>query len=395
MTNPLSPQRLASAPALLAISFLASFGTGMVWNGLAFITRESYGFGELENLLLAVFNGAVYVGAAFAAGPLTRAIERRLSPRSLTIALLAVQAACCPLPLFFESAWPIWPVAGLLSAASAVQWPLVESYLAAGRHGAAMRRTIGWWNVTWMVAVTLAMVAMGPMLSAGHAEWNLAGLAVLFAIAAAIAFALPSAPAAHAEAESLGHTTPEYPRLLASCRVLLPLSYVLVGAISPLMPYLLDGLETPLSLQTPITSLWLVARVALVIVLWRTHFWHGRWSTLLAAGVLMVGGFGAMVLAESLWTMGSGLVAFGLGQGIVYYAALYYAMAVGRAGVDAGGTHEALIGLGYGVGPAVAAIGSMAAGGPGIVGAIWIVVAFSVVPAAMPRFRRRMPRAST
>ena len=31
-----------------------------------------------------------------------------------------------------------------------------------------------------------------------------------------------------------------------------------------------------------------------------------------------------------------GLVAFGLGQGIVYYAALYYAMAVGRAGVDIG-----------------------------------------------------------
>jgi hypothetical protein len=233
------------------------------------------------------------------------------------------------------------------------------------------------------------------MLSAGHAEWNLAGLAVLFAIAAAIALALPRVPAAHDEAESLGHTTAEYPRLLASCRVLLPLSYVLVGAISPLMPYLLDGLETPLSLQTPITSLWLVARVALVIVLWRTHFWHGRWSTLLAAGVLMVGGFGAMVLAESLWTMGGGLVAFGLGQGIVYYAALYYAMAVGRAGVDAGGTHEALIGLGYGVGPAVAAIGSLAAGGPGIVGAIWIVVAISVVPAAIPRFKRRESPAST
>ena len=70
-------------------------------------------------------------------------------------------------------------------------------------------------------------------------------------------------------------------------------------------------------------------------------------------------------------------------------------MAVGRAGVDAGGTHEALIGLGYGVGPAVAAIGSMVAGGPGIVGAIWIVVAISVVPAAMPRFKRRAPRSST
>ena len=218
---------------------------------------------------------------------------------------------------------------------------------------------------------------------------------MLFAIAAAIGLALPKVPAAHDETESLEHTTPEYSRLLASCRVLLPLSYVFVGAISPLMPYLLDGLDTPLDQQTPITSLWLLARVAIVIVLWRTHFWHGRWSTLLVAGAMLVGGFAAMVLAESLLAMGAGLVAFGIGQGIVYYAALYYAMAVGRAGVDAGGTHEALIGLGYGVGPAVAAIGSMVAGGPGIVGAIWIVVAISVVPAAMPRFKRRAPRSST
>lgn len=38
-------------------------------------------------------------------------------------------------------------------------------------------------------------------------------------------------------------------------------------------------------------------------------------------------------------------------MGIIYCAALYYAMAVGHADVDAGGKHEASIGLGYGVGP--------------------------------------------
>ena len=38
---------------------------------------------------------------------------------------------------------------------------------------------------------------------------------------------------------------------------------------------------------------------------------------------------------------------------MTYYAALYYAMSVGRAKVDAGGTHEALIGGGYMFGPLV------------------------------------------
>ena len=41
------------------------------------------------------------------------------------------------------------------------------------------------------------------------------------------------------------------------------------------------------------------------------------------------------------------------GMGVTYYAALYYAMAVGRAEVNAGGTHEAFIGGGYAMGPLI------------------------------------------
>ena len=393
MTATTPSTRPTSMAALLAITALASFGTGVVWNGLAFVTRENYGFGEVENLLLAVFNGAVYVAAAFASGPLTRRLASRLSPRGVVVSTLAIQAACCPLPMMLEGAWSIWPVTAVLSAASALLWPLVESFLAAGRHGRAMRRAIGWWNLVWMTAVTVAMLSMGPLLAAGRAEWILALLGVMLMVAALIALLLPPAPAHHDEEASRGHLTDEYPRLLASSRVLLPLGYVLVGAISPLMPYLLEDLDASLGAQAPITSLWLFARVATVLLLWRTHFWHGRWSTLLLAGLLMVGGFGGMVLANSLLAIEVGLVAFGIGQGIVYYAALYYAMAVGRGGVDAGGTHEGLIGLGYGVGPGAALLGLLAGGGPGIVAAVWAIVAIAVVPAALPRFASRRPRA--
>jgi hypothetical protein len=47
----------------------------------------------------------------------------------------------------------------------------------------------------------------------------------------------------------------------------------------------------------------------------------------------------------------AGLAVFGVGMGVIYCSALYYAMAVGNAAVDAGGKHEALIGIGYGGGP--------------------------------------------
>ena len=68
-------------------------------------------------------------------------------------------------------------------------------------------------------------------------------------------------------------------------------------------------------------------------------------------GAALAGGFAAIMLAPSTPVMAVGLLAFGTGHGILYYAALYYSMAVGAAGVAAAGIFEALIGVGYVVGP--------------------------------------------
>jgi MFS family permease len=64
-------------------------------------------------------------------------------------------------------------------------------------------------------------------------------------------------------------------------------------------------------------------------------------------------GFVGILVAQDLAMLIIGLAVFGGGMGMTYYAALYYAMSVGRAKVGAGGTHEALIGGGYMFGPLV------------------------------------------
>jgi hypothetical protein len=71
------------------------------------------------------------------------------------------------------------------------------------------------------------------------------------------------------------------------------------------------------------------------------------------AALSMALGFVGILIAQDLATLIVGLAIFGGGMGMTYYAALYYAMSVGRAKVDAGGTHEALIGGGYLFGPLV------------------------------------------
>ena len=43
------------------------------------------------------------------------------------------------------------------------------------------------------------------------------------------------------------------------------MSYVLIGALGPIMPYRLDELEIGLSWVTPLTATWLVARVGCVL----------------------------------------------------------------------------------------------------------------------------------
>lgn len=86
---------------------------------------------------------------------------------------------------------------------------------------------------------------------------------------------------------------------------------------------------------------------------------------------MLLTGFGLVVLrladpgplAVALFVIG--LVLFGFGAATVYAAALYYAMEVGAAEVDAGGTHEAMIGVGYSVGPLCSLVPLLVASGSG------------------------------
>ena len=102
-------------------------------------------------------------------------------------------------------------------------------------------------------------------------------------------------------------------------------------------------------------------------VLGRWHGWHGRFGTAVAGTSLLISGFALALLAPwvSTGTTGLalevvGLIAFGVGMATVYTAAFYYAQAVGRAAVGAGGRHEALLGLGATIGPSLGLVAALA-----------------------------------
>jgi hypothetical protein len=200
---------------------------------------------------------------------------------------------------------------------------------------------------------------------------------------------VPASPAASGDAETAHDAPAVYRDLLASHRVMLTLAYALIGALSPLMPYILDRLDAPLAWQTPLTAIWMFARVAGITALRFIPWWHGRWATAVVAAVLLLGGFAVVVLASSIPGVAAGLLVFGLGQAVVYYTALYYVMRVGEADVDAASTHEGLIGVGYAAGPAAAAVGVVIGGGGAVVAATMVLPMLAAWPAIRPWWRSR------
>jgi hypothetical protein len=389
-------------PALLALTFLMSIGTSVFWNAIAFVAKHAYGFDQKDSLVLTAVMGIIYTVGAFGSGPILRRLPG--SPRGQLALLAVIQAILCAGPAASGSVIALWAAAGGVSLTSSMIWPLVESYLAAGRHGADMRRAIGWFNFVWMAAVTVPLLSMPPILE--HDARLVIGAQVVTNLAALVPLALLRArPGRHEEDAAARHVPPSYGHLLLSARMLLPTSYVLMSAMSPILPYRFDVLGTALWMQAPIVATWMIVRVASMLVMWRSPAWHGRWGTLLLGWAAMTGGFALVVLAPALPIMLAGFAGFGLGVGIVYYAALYYGLAVGRAAIDAGGAHEGLIGAGYAIGPFAALAATFAADATGadpagVRGGAWIaamtfaVAAVGSAAALVPYLRSRSRRAA-
>lgn len=403
--------------------------------GIFFLTQSAHGFGAAANYGLGLVLGLTYVVGALAAGPLLRALERRggLEPRPALLAGALAFALLCLLPWAVPRPWAVFAFAALYSPLSGAFWPVVESYLSGGRHGPDLFRAVGRFNVVWSGALATAIFLLAPLVEARPLDVFLL-LALLHASSAALLPRLPVRPGDHRHrpddapegVEPLAEA--ELARLLAIHRPLLAASYVALFALSPYLPVVLAKLGVPVLWHTPLASVWMGARVATFAWLARWHGWHGRRATAVVGLLALLAGFALVVLSPELvaapaaGSPGSGaasaaaplasgaspsgavdgtalaalvlgLLAFGAGAAALYTTALAYVLEHGAAEVDAGGSHEALIGAGYALGPlsGLAVLGAVQLGAlPADRGeaALAAVVATLVLGAAAQAFRR-------
>ncbi len=351
---PSAPRGASPTPRgpVLTIVFLCSLGTGGIMNGVYFVARERFGFSEPRNLLLGLSIGAVYlVGAVGVSRALDWLVAHRpgITTRRALVGLLLLETALCLTPWLVQAQWSLWGFAVVYSASAGATWPIIESFLSGGRRGRSLRASIGAFNLTWAAAVGLAFWGMSLLIR----QAPLAVIACLGAAhlaSAAIALALPAHPPKHLAEPHEPHP-PVYRDMLVCFRWLLVMSYVLVCALGPVMPTRLGAIGLTADKAAQIASAWTISRLGVFALMQWWHGWHGRWITPIWACAALLAGFALALMAPSSSGVLVGLSLFGIGLGGIYCAALYYAMEVGGAEVEAGGTHEALIGMGYTVGP--------------------------------------------
>jgi MFS family permease len=135
-----------------------------------------------------------------------------------------------------------------------------------------------------------------------------------------------------------------------------PFAYVAINTVIAVMPGVANRLALSPTRVGLFCSVWMFARLATFALMWQWRGWHYRFRWLLAAFLMLIGSFMLLLLANELWLVVLAQIFFGFAAGLIYYSSLFYSMDVGgETQGEHGGLHEAAIGIGICVGPAVGA----------------------------------------
>jgi hypothetical protein len=398
---PVAPRAAPLVP-VLALTALSSTAAGTATLSVFFVTeRPPYAFTPAQQYALGLLVGVTYTLGALGAGWVRRALGRRgASPRALLGGLVLGLAALMCVPVLAGSTGVLFAVLGLYAPLTGLFWPLVEAYVSGGRRASDLRAAIGRFNIVW--SVTLLPSFLVPSLLAEHPERVFLAVALTHLASLLCLQRLGAEPGVHAHDET--HLVPaHYRELLRVHRVLHATSYLVMYALSPYLPTVLARMGVDGRLRGALAASWLAARTVGFAVLERWHGWHGRWAVACVGMGLVLGGFAVTLLAPELGAAGLpcllvALVAFGSGLAALYTAALYYAFEV--AGHEGGGSHEALIGLGYSIGPSAGLLVCALEEGGALpsarrdVALLLVITALCLVGVGLAWRRRRAPSGS-
>lgn len=364
-------------------------------NYVFFLLQQQHGFGNRENLLTCALHGFIYVPAAWLGG---RFAERRGLTTSMKVGFAGMAVAMLGGGLLHSLtgtfvtlfAWTIF---------MCFTWPALEAFATHGESDDGTKRMVGVYNVTWSGCAGLMYFAGGSLF-----EWL--GARSLFWIPASIftlQFALtlwlerqprstapPPAPAAPHHPEATAMQQPVAPHTFLKMAWLAnPFAYIAIHSFLAVVPGRAKELGLSIEQSGWFWSVWLLARLGTFILLWQWGGWHYRFRWMLAAFLALIVSYTVLLLGHSLPLLLATQLVFGLATGLLYYSSLFYSMDVGETQGEHGGIHEAAIGLGICLGPAVGAGALYLAPGQAHAGAFGVTALLLVGLAGLVGLRLR------
>lgn len=345
--------RGARLNGLFVLEGLNGLSTTYYFYYLYFFTREHFGFGRMENLLLAASLGLIYMISSLQGG--------RFGQRHGYIKAFQLGAGLLSASLFAGAF--LTSLAGhavvvvVATVGTCLTWPTLEAMVCHGASPAELPRRVGLYNVVWAVGGAAAFFSGGLI----RDTFGPRSLFLLPAAIAAMELLLAvklGGNAFAADPESAG-PAPVPPaqnkKFLGLAWWANPFAYLGINTVLALMPSLATKLQLTTGQAGLAGSLWMFVRALSFFGLWQWPGWHYRFGWLAAAFLSMAAGFMGVLLSPNLALLIIAQVFLGAGLGVIYYSSLFYSMDAGEAKSEHGGIHEAAIGLGNCVGPAVGA----------------------------------------
>jgi MFS family permease len=353
------------------VEAMATVGGTLMSVGIFFYMRKQFSWGMPENFMLAAGQGLVYIPGALLAGVVTRKFGSTKTLTGVYGILALLTAAACLIAVSARAGSALGVVAALLAYTFVIgiSWPILEGLVASGGPSAGIARRISLYNVIWPAGGAAAIAVEGLILK----YWTsglflIPGLLHIGSIIVLLLFR-KDAFAPDSTEQAVPHVQPE-PELLRKrklalwlSRTALPATYTVIYGLMPLMPSLPVMRPLPTTIQTLVASVWLMTRWLAFLVLAMGSWWHTRPRALLWAAVIMLIAFFGMTLRPTsgasvtvdLISMIAWQALLGLALGMIYSGSLYFGMVLSEGSTDHGGYHEALIGLGWILGPAAGA----------------------------------------
>lgn len=334
-----------------------SFASVLFFNYLYFYFRDQFGFDNQHNLELAAFIGLIYTIGSWQGGR----IAARIGYFNALKTGFGVMAAGLLVGSQIHSAIGTVVLAAIINLGMCMTWPTLEALVS---EGAVAADAVGLYNVCWAGANALAYFVGGTMIEKlGYRSIFYVPLALVLLVLGLVWW-MQKMSATIAPAAAGGHT-PTYDPARPSAEqarsfkhmawVANPFAYIAINTLLAVIPGLAAKFHLSPMLAGFTCSLWCFVRLGMFFVLWFWAGWHYRFRWLATTFGILVASFIGILLAPNLPVLLGAQLLFGGAIGLIYYSSLFYSMDVSDTKSEHGGIHEAAIGLGNCIGPAVGA----------------------------------------